>query len=281
MSSGVEFVGIFPCCAVAHLPVARLRNLRRQRAPRPAGAVCRHPHRCRAERGRRAGDALLPAGQRLPARPAVLPDHRHHAPGMPGEGHSRTPLRGTHRAGAGPARHHRRGVQHDPFRRRDHAFHVLAQPDRPLRPRVAERLRALGPARRGAHGLRPAARGHPVAAQARRQPQLQADGPHRRQWPGPRGRPRRPERRSRHAGTGAPDPHAPAAAVRLLPGPAQERPGGPGAGPADQPAGGETVPAHHGHVPGRARVHWHPVAAGHAPDQQERTDRLGPGAFAE
>ena len=68
-----------------------------------------------------------------------------------------------HRSASWRARHRGRGLQQHPLRRRGHALPVLAQPDRPLRARMAERLRPLGPAGRGALHLGAAARGHRVA----------------------------------------------------------------------------------------------------------------------
>ena len=80
---------------------------------------------------------------------------------------------------AGAAGHDRRRLQHDPLRRRGHALPVLAQPDRPVCARMAERVRPLGPARRGALHLRAAPRGHRVADARRRPPELQARAPDR------------------------------------------------------------------------------------------------------
>jgi predicted ATP-dependent protease len=68
------------------------------------------------------------------------------------------------RAPAGAPRHGGRGLQQHPLRRRGHALPVLAQPDRPLCPRVAERLRPLGPAGRRALRSGRCGRGHHLAA---------------------------------------------------------------------------------------------------------------------
>ena len=80
-------------------------------------------------------------------------------------------------------------------------------------------------------------------------------------------------RRARHAGAGAADQAPPAAAVGLLPEAAQE---GRGAGPRSAP--GRPFLHLSGLLPGGARLHGHRVAAGAAPDEQERAHRLGPGA---
>ena len=123
--------------------------------------------------------------------------------GVPEHEFAATIERGVQRAG-----HDRRRLQHHPLRRRSHALPVLAQPDRPVCARVAERLRPLGPARRGAHDLRAAPGRHRVADARGRQAQLQAGRPDARQRPAARGRARRAVRRARHHRAGAPDPRA-------------------------------------------------------------------------
>ena len=138
------------------------------------------------------------------------------------------------------------------------------------------RLRPLGPAGRGALRLCAAPRRHRVA-DARRRPRLvQARAPDARQRPGARRRARRAVRRARHHRAGAAAQDAPAPAVGLLPEAAQE---GRGAG-RDRAAQSQGRPFLHvsGMYRRRARLPGDGVAAGAAPDQQERDHRLGPGA---
>ena len=87
----------------------------------------------RPQRDRAAGDALLPAGARLPARARGLPADRHRAAALPAARHRRARLRRRDRARAGAAGHRRRRLQLDPLRRRGDALPVLAQPDRSVR----------------------------------------------------------------------------------------------------------------------------------------------------
>src|SRR5471030_489226 len=108
------------------LSLARLRNLWRPGAPRPPGAIRRDPHRRQPERDRRSHHVVLQAGQRFPAGPAILPDHRHHDAAVPGMGRARAQVRRHRRASLLQAGHHRRRLQHHPLRRRDHPLHVLA-----------------------------------------------------------------------------------------------------------------------------------------------------------
>ena len=173
---------------------------------------------------------------------------------------------------AGAARHGGRGLQLDPLRRRGHAPPVLAQPDRPLCARMAERVRPLGPARRGA---RAPGRCGPKASSGRTHEDgtalVQAGAPDQGQRPGARGGARCAVGRARHHRDGPADQAAPAQAVGLLPAPAQERRSG--ARDGCRPA----LPARLGHVRRGARLHRPGVAAGAAPDQQERGDRVGPG----
>ncbi|KAI1692844.1 exodeoxyribonuclease I [Ditylenchus destructor] len=146
-----------PALNEPHFSLARLRNLRRGAAPRPSVAVRGRAHRRELNE---VGEPLMiyckPAPDYLPSPEACLitgitpqlclergvPEHE---------------FRRADRARLLAARHHRRGLQHHPLRRRGHALPLLAQPDRSVRPRMAERMRPLGPARRGAltYALRP------------------------------------------------------------------------------------------------------------------------------
>jgi exodeoxyribonuclease-1 len=94
------------------------------------------------------------------ARPRELPADRHPAAALPAAGRARTRLRRRHRSRAGAPG--TVGVGYNSIRFDDEVTRlpVLAQPDRPLRARMAERLRPLGPAGRGALHLGAAARGH-------------------------------------------------------------------------------------------------------------------------
>ena len=165
------------------LLLARLRDLRHRAAARPPGAVRRHPHRCRAERDRRAGDALLPAGARLPARPRVLPADRHPAADLPGAGPARARVRRGDRGRACAAGHDRRRLQQHPLRRRGDAPSVLAQPDRPLRARMAERMRRAGTCSTWCAAPTRCARRASLAEARRRQAVVQARTPDRCQRP--------------------------------------------------------------------------------------------------
>lgn len=170
----------------------------------------------------------------------------------------------------GPARHHRRGLQHDPLRRRDHALHVLAQPDRSLCAGMAERMRPLGPAGRGAPDLRAAPRRYRVAAQGGRVSQPEARAPVARQRPGARGRARCPVGRARHDRAGEADPAAAAEAVRVRARPAPQGPRGRGTAPARHGRYRAPLPPRIGHVPGGPGLPGHPVAARQPPDQPQR-----------
>ena len=143
---------------------------------------------------------------------------------------------------------------------------------------MAKRLRALGPARRGAHGLCAAPRRHCLAEKGGWISELQARGPGPRQRPAARKGARRAVRRARHHRAGAADPQGPAQIVRLRLLAAQEGPGAAGNGPAGRAGACQALPARQRHDPARARLHRRHVAAGHAPHQQERDHLLGSGA---
>ena len=214
----------------------------------------------------------LPAGGRHAAGTRGLPDHRDHAAVVPAAWRRRTRLRRRHRGPACAPGHGRLRLQQPALRRRGHALPVLAQPDRPLRPRVAERMRPLGPARHRALRLGVAARRHPVADARRRQAVIQARAPDAGQRLGARGGPRRTVGRPCNARAGPAGQGPPAQAVGPLPEAA------PQAGGDRRDGRRPAVPALVGTLPRRARLHGGGVAFGAAPVLQERGHRLGSGA---
>jgi len=140
---------------------------------------------------------------------------------------------------------------------------------------VAERLRPLGPARRGAHDPCPASGRYRMAAPRGRQAELPPGAPDRRQRPVARRRPRCAVGRARDDRAGAPDPPEAAQAVRFLPRAAAQGPGRGRDGPAPGSRPAPALPARVRHVPGRAWLPGPGVAAGTASDQQERGPGVG------
>jgi hypothetical protein len=137
----------------------------------------------------------------------------------------------------------------------------------------------LGLARRGAPGLCAAPRRHHLARpKTTARPSFKLEHLTRRQRPGARGRARCAVGRARHHGAGAADAPAQPPAVRLCAcGCTKKTAWLPSCA---CPRGGRRAAlfARLGHVPCRARLHGRDVAPGQPPHQQERTDRLGPGA---
>lgn len=205
-----------PRCAHEQPAGLRLRDHRPGPGPRPARPVRVPAPGHGPERHRPPDHAVLPAHARSPARSPRLPADRDHAPALPG-----TRTAGTAIRRRGPSRTRRAGhdclrLQLDRLRRRDHALHAVAEPDRPVRPRMEGRLRALGPARPGARHLGAAPGNTRLAAQRTGRGLVRAGADQRGERPAPRRSARCHVRRAGYGRTGAAHPRAPAAAVCAL-----------------------------------------------------------------